>query len=490
MKAKMCFMLLTITVLSSPWLLSYRLVPTIPLETTPSWISSDQFNITTGAALADMNNDGWLDFVVSNGNDISRQKVAIYFNYGDGTFPTTPNWTSLDIEYHGHLSVGDINKDGWNDIAVSVFLGPGGFSEEGWAKAYMSDGTGDLERLPSWISADTFFSFRCSLGDADGDGDLDLAVATGESYYHGPNPMPNRIYYNIDGELETSPGWLSDDLDHGFDVRWGDVDNDGDLDLAFTNSGDPNRLYYNDDGVIETTASWSSTDASEDGNTLAWGDVDGDGWLDLAVADNYQLGGTGRFKAYFNDGTGELASTPGWQSNSYGYGSAVSFIDVDRDGDKDLATGRWWSAARIYENTGSSLTTTPSWTSTTNSVIEAMVWGDVDKDGIRIKVREAHESDGVKKVFYLNNPPVHSIMSVRVGGVFLSRQSYCYDLEAGWISLSEAPGFGDDVTVTYRYTTSPDLGISNWDSNEGNYLFYHDPVTPGAVGAKTAIPGP
>jgi len=463
-------------------------MPTIPLEITPSWISSDQYNYTTGAALADMDNDGWLDFIVSSGNDMSRQKVAIYYNDGDGPFPTIPNWTSLDIGYHGHLSVGDIDKDGWNDLAVSLYLGPGGFSDEGWIKAYMNDGTGQLERSPSWESSDTFFSFSCSFGDADGDGDLDLAVATGESYYN--DPLPNRIYYNNDGVLESLPSWVSTEYDHAYDVVWGDVDNDGDLDLAFTAEESPNKVYINNDGTIETTASWTSTDASVYGNTITWGDVDGDGWLDLAVADNNQLGGSGKFKVYFNDGTGDLETTPGWQSSTSGYGSSVSFMDVDNDGDLDLATGRWWSDAMIFENTGSYLTTNPTWNSTTYSVIEEMVWGDVDRDGLRFQVRERHEGDGVKKVFYLDHKPVHEILTIWRGNTRINPGTYCYDLASGWFSLSEAPASGEMLWVTYKYSTSADLGIANWDPDEGNFLFYHDPVTPAAIGFRTAIPGP
>jgi hypothetical protein len=488
MKKKILYALAT-TILVLPTLLfSFRFVPIIPLENSPSWISADLAGYATGAALADLDNDGWLDFIVANGNDMGRQNVAVYYNNGTGTFPTVPDWTSLDIGYHGHLSVGDLNKDGWNDVAVSLYLGPGGFDDEGWVKVYMNDGTGELERNPSWSSSDRFFTFSCSFGDADGDGDLDLAVATGESYYN--DPLPNRIFYNVEGVLEDTPSWMAVEYDHSYDVVWGDVDNDGDLDLAFTCEETPNKLYLNNDGIISTTADWLSADASMYGNTLTWGDVNGDGWLDLAVADNYQLGGTGKFKVYFNDGAGTLATTPGWQSSTGGYGSSVAFIDIDNDGDRDLASGRWWSPAYIYENTGSSLMTTPSWTSLTSSVIEAMVWGDVDRDGLRVTVNETHEGDGVKKVFYVDHAPVHTIMAVRVGNTLVPPAEYCYDLACGWLSLSFAPDAGEEVGVTYRHTTSPDLGISNWDSDEGNYTFFHDPVEPWTKRQIIPIPRP
>jgi hypothetical protein len=469
--------LLTLAALAffAPSLLhAYRFMPLIPLETVPSWTSVDVAGYATGAAFADIDNDGWLDFVVANGNDMARQSAAVYYNNG-GSFPGNPDWTSLDIGYHGHLSVGDVDKDGWNDLAVSLYLGPGGFGDEGWLKIYMNDGTGEFERNPSWRSTDEFYTFSCSFGDADGDGDLDLAAATGEAYYN--DPLPNRIYYNVGGVLENTPSWMSVELDNAYDVAWGDVDNDGDLDIAFTCEGTPNKLYLNQAGAISTTANWLSADASRYGNTLTWGDVNGDGWLDLAVADNNQLGGLGKFKVYFNNGAGSLATTPGWQSSSGGYGSSVALIDIDNDGDQDLASGRWWSPAYIYENTGSTLMTSPSWTSITNSVIEAMVWGDIDGDGLRLTASEFHEGDGTRKVFYLDHTPVQAILAVSADGVPLSPGDYCYDLAAGWLSIAGTPP-EEGVRVYYLHTTSPDLGISNWDSHLGNYTFFHDPVEP------------
>ena len=57
--------------------------------TTPIWTSTDA-GYDTGCGWADINGDGWVDLVVAKGNDMSRQKVVVYYNTG-GTFPLTPS---------------------------------------------------------------------------------------------------------------------------------------------------------------------------------------------------------------------------------------------------------------------------------------------------------------------------------------------------------------------------------------------------------------
>ena len=99
----------------------------VPLPNAASWTSYPG-GVTTGGAFADLDRDGWLDFVVANGNDILRQRVEVYYNDGAGNYPLNPQWQSADVDYHGHLAVGDVDGDGWDDVAVSVFLGAGGFA--------------------------------------------------------------------------------------------------------------------------------------------------------------------------------------------------------------------------------------------------------------------------------------------------------------------------------------------------------------------------
>ena len=175
---------------------------------TPDWTSTAMNHVATGLGVADINQDGWDDIVVANGNDIYRQSVVVYHNDGTGHFPLIPSWSSADIDYHGHLAIGDINGDNLPDVAVSVFLGPAGFSEPGVVKVYFNTGS-SLENTPSFQTADSMFTFSCALGDADGDGDLDLAVAGGQSYSIGLGPYQTngRIYHNQNGKLDSLPGW-------------------------------------------------------------------------------------------------------------------------------------------------------------------------------------------------------------------------------------------------------------------------------------------
>ncbi len=434
----------------------------IPLEQAPFWQSVETGVYSTGANWGDLDHNGYLDFAISNGNDMALAPNYVYFNSGD-SLETYHWWRSINTDYSGHSALGDVNQDGYLDFAVSNYI------SSGWKASavhlYLNDGSGWLATLPSWKSADSLHSFACAFGDADGDGDLDLAVTGGESYHEIQEPQ--RIYYNIDGTLETTPSWTSTDSTPCYDVQWGDADNDGDLDLAFIASIGPIFVYYNYGDSIERTASWNSG-GYYDGNTLDWGDMDNDGWLDLAVANNSQLGQPGYFQVYHNV-AGTLQTTPIWQSGTQGYGSSVSWCDVDDDGDKDLAAGRWWGYSMIYENLDGILTTSPAWQcySAYQCVVEEMVWADQDGDGILHIVGETHPGDGIKKVFYLDHYPAHSLLQVIADGDTLDITEYCHSLANGWVSVASAPI--SQIAFDYYYSFKPDLGVSNWEG--ANMIF-------------------
>jgi subtilisin-like proprotein convertase family protein len=227
-----------------------------------------------------------------------------------------------------------------------------------------ADDVVELDLLATWFSDDQDATWSVAWGDVDGDGDLDLAA--------GNQLGPNKVYLNEGGTLQIAAAWASGDGDDTFGVAWGDVDADGDLDLVAGNYGQPNKLYLNDGGVLKTTPVWTDT-VADDTRSVAWGDVNGDGLLDLAV------GNWGYSKVYLNF-KGALQTTPAWTTPVSEDTRSVAWGDVDGDGDLDLALGTSVSN-KVYLNVGGVPQTIPAWVSGDSDNTFSVAWGDVDGDG-------------------------------------------------------------------------------------------------------------
>lgn len=451
----------------------------VPYDNIPGWFSVEDDYYGTGAAIDDINGDGYPDLAISNGNDIVQAPNLAYINSG-GFMPETAAWVSENFAYSGHCELGDYDSDGFPELAVSNYISPGWGPE----RVNIYDNIdGVLENSPSWISSDLMHTFRLAWGDADGDGDLDLAVATGEAY--NSYFEPNLIYYNNDGILETEAGWVSADLDACYDVRWVDIELDGDLDLVFCESGGPLKIYYNYGDFIATDPGWLSED-DDNYNSIDLGDIDGDGYPELAAAANTQTGGSGRFKIFLNvDGT--LETVPFWTSASSGYGSEAAFSDVDSDGDYDLICGRWWGLIYIYLNNDGSFNRNPDWNSSGSysSVVENIVFGDFNT-GAERNHRDVFFGPA-NRLIMLPYRQLASVDSVRLDGIVLDPEEYCLSLWDGWVSLG--PPILDSVEVFYRYSISKDMAVSNWDRE--TYIFYNtNPgFIPGDANASGGVDG-
>jgi hypothetical protein len=453
---------------------------------TPDWVSGSP-DYSTGGALADFNNDGWLDLVVSDGNDMSQGHVRAYLNDGNGHLSTEASWQSSDVAYNGHLDVTDINGDGWPDVAVS-YLGTGS-SVGPIARVYMNN-EGVLSSTPDWSSNIIGCAFGVDFGDMNNDGRPDLAIATGNDYI--PIAYHTYVYLNVDGFYESSPSWQSDDQHIDDGVLWVDADSDGWLDLAAIGADHQTEIYRNLGGVLETTSSWQTTDSgSQFGIMLTSGDVTSDGIRDLFATDNVQLGGDGRFKQYTGLTDGFFSTTASWTYNE-GYGSSVELADVNHDGLLDLATGAWWDNSRLFLNQGSGLPTTPSWSSLYSTVVEKIVFGNVGPTKNDRISTETFPGNGVQQLFYLPRQDIQYINQVLSDGIFLTPSDYTYSREEGWLTVDSAPA--QTLKVTYTFSYSLDMAVTNWDYDIGNYLYYNqlrfsDLETNGSLQWNNVAPG-
>ena len=447
----------------------------IPLSPTPNWSSIDT-TYSTGGAFADIDNNGYLDFCITNGNDMAANANSVYFNH-NGNLETVAAWWSADQGYFGHCYPGDIDNDGDEDLAVG-YLGDYRNPSELRVRIYRNTGSG-LEPLPFWKAKDSVSSFDCCLGDYDLDGDLDLIISAGDAYRGQLDRV--RIYRNNQGTFDTLPGWYAK-LDTASDaVRFADIDNDGDLDL-FVGHRRKVVMYRNNHGSFDTVPQWVVRRGIGWVLRLELGDYDGDTYLDLAVASNDQLGDPNSIKVFHNN-HGTLDTIAAFTMQNRGttlYSSCVAWGDVNGDGYPELAAGGWWRPAVVYLNRAGVLDTLPAWswspTNPNNLVCEALIWSDVRNNHLA-SIAERQRGDGLRQLFTLSSRPLQFLDSVKVNHEIVPTSGYCYDRHLGWVSFATPPPPNTELIFYYRFSTAPDLAITNWAKNAGNHLFLNTTST-------------
>lgn len=302
-----------------------------------------------GATFADIDNDGDLDgFVV---NWYNKNNLA-YINDGSGKF--TQVLDGIWVNHFGYsetAAFGDYDNDGLVDLYVTNSAG----TKKNFL--YKNLGGNNME-LVTGISpvTDLFSSRNVSWSDIDSDGDLDL-------YVTNENGEKENLYRNNGGGSFEKMTDLIITTD-GFNTMsssWGDIDNDGDLDLFLANDGSKNQLFRNDGNFVFTrmlTTDVSKVNAKS--FSSAWADIDNDSDLDLFVTNAFQNGQRLKNNLYLNDGTGHLTEVTNEvvvMDEGWSYGCA--FGDYDNDGFQDLAVattrfGNVDEADYLYHNNGNS----------------------------------------------------------------------------------------------------------------------------------------
>lgn len=283
----------------------------------------------------DYNGDGRLDFLLKNlGTD-----NAFYLNSISNTFTDIAPATGLSgIQDGAVCSLVDFDNDGLMDI----FLNSEGLDNT--LMRQLPDGTFSDVTAASNITT-TSKSRGVAWGDYNNDGLMDLYIAVGaSSSYSGPMSaldLNNTLYTN-NGDGSFTDSTVSAGLQANFNTAvaaWGDVNNDGNLDLFVTNAGEVsgggnrNFLYINNGNGKFTESAVQANLDGEDGllehryTSAALADYDNDGFLDVVVNGGSLNLTRGTTELYHNEGNDNnyLKIVPrGVRANAPAIGSVVS----------------------------------------------------------------------------------------------------------------------------------------------------------------------
>jgi len=264
--------------------------------------------------LADMDGDGKLD-VVMRSLDVNRIHL-LFQNDLDSWQHETIDSSQFHAQGEG-FAVGDIDGIGHLDISISGY----------WMHAPASPRTGSYTAhvIDAAAPTPTFnHNTKEALGDVDGDGDLDIVISPAEGYRGGPN-YDLAVYLNP-GNPRSAASWPKTVLKSGFNgghfARFGDMDDDGDLDVvsgvAWNSWGQSRslRIFYNLGGG--TFGNEQVVHASRGIYSGALVDIGSDGDLDI-VGGAYYQGQLDVHESLVSDG---VTGTPG---SAYGRIEAESY---------------------------------------------------------------------------------------------------------------------------------------------------------------------
>jgi hypothetical protein len=376
----------------------------------------------SGAAcvgVSDMDSDG-LDDIIQL--DDSKHVYVLYQN-PDHSFVTF-DYGVVDASNQWGWAIADLNNDGHKDICSGVnttrFL------------SITARGVFTLTDLPG----PSIFTQCMTMADWDNNGKVDLFacndVGPSNIYITNANGVP--VYTaNVMPWATTCTG-TAGDMSGNYGSTATDFDNDGDIDLHISHCrqgvNDPNdcrrwdRLFVNDgNGNYADQADVYGLQNKEQVWTSDFGDIDNDGDLDV-----FSTTHSSTLMLFLNDGTGHYtnATAGSGLQNTTGFFLQGKMEDMDNDGYIDIMTG---SAEHFFHNNGGNGTFTEvTGLFPAAKQMHSMAFGDMNGDGFSDVYATYGDGyvDGDPSFpdrLWLNTPNGNHWLNVRMRGVQSNRDA-------------------------------------------------------------------
>lgn len=240
-------------------------------------------------------------------------------------------------------------------------------------------GTGQFIDGTSALPVSNSADWGADAGDLDGDGDVDIAIAV--------NGAASRILWN-DGKagFTIRPTSFPSLVMAATDVRLIDIDNDKDYDLIFSANFEPARIFLNDG--VGNFSLHGTVHPTNDAFTykLAIGDANGDGFSDVFMVQAGQnTASKGQNRLFLNDTNGTYVEAPAGSIPAKNDDSLdATFLDVNADGALDIFVANFGQRPTLLVNDGtgryvdqSDVYVPPTLSTYATSIAQ----GDLDNDG-------------------------------------------------------------------------------------------------------------
>ncbi|WP_166637303.1 FG-GAP repeat domain-containing protein [Algoriphagus boseongensis] len=249
---------------------------------------------TNRVEAADLNGDQLIDLIFANGGDYSEpgtlESSRVFLNQGPNqAFKEVTNEIFGESKFYARvIKVRDLNQDGFPDIVV-------GNTFQNQSEIYLGEGNGKFKRATETHFPKILASVGdLEFGDVDDDGDLDIILANWGPGSNMENNGGRTLLWLNDGNAVftdvTSSQMPEKLIQFSWDLEFLDFDNDFDLDIVVScKMCGTSRLFMNDGkGNFKDVRRFPAYTNNYEFEPM---DVNGDGFLDLVTVNDGEIVG-------------------------------------------------------------------------------------------------------------------------------------------------------------------------------------------------------